>query len=131
MLVFTRKKEERIVIGNEIEIAILEISRDSVKIGIIAPRHISVHRHEVFDEIRRENVQAARSQVPDLSALQSLLGKLSAAVPPVAVPPSPQSPEATAEPPAQESSKPAGPATSTPSRGRRIRAGRGGRNPGE
>ncbi len=74
MLVFTRKKDERLVIGNEIEIAILGIAGGSVKIGITAPRHISVHRHEVFETIKRENVAASQSQIPSADILKKLLG---------------------------------------------------------
>jgi carbon storage regulator len=63
VLVFTRKKEESLVIGNEIEIVVLGITKDSVKLGIKAPRHISVHRWEVFEAIRAQNIAAATSQI--------------------------------------------------------------------
>jgi carbon storage regulator len=74
MLVFTRKKGESLVIGNEVEITILNVGTGSVKVGISAPRHISVHRLEVFEAIRRENLAASRSQIPRPDILKKLLG---------------------------------------------------------
>lgn len=74
MLVFTRKKGESLVIGNEIEVTILSLGTGNVKVGITAPRHISVHRHEVFEAIQKENQAAARSQIPKAEILKKLLG---------------------------------------------------------
>jgi len=74
MLVFTRKKDESLIIGNEIEVTILNIGTGNVKVGISAPRHISVHRHEVFEAIKRENVAASKSQIPKIDMLKKLLG---------------------------------------------------------
>lgn len=74
MLVFTRKKDERLIIGNEIEITILSVGSGNVKVGITAPRHISVHRHEVYEAIRKENLAASRSQIPRADILKKLLG---------------------------------------------------------
>jgi carbon storage regulator len=74
MLVFTRKKGESLVIGNEIEVTILSLGTGSVKVGITAPRHISVHRHEVFEAIQKENQAAAKSQIPRADLLKKLLG---------------------------------------------------------
>lgn len=74
MLVFTRKKGESLIIGNEIEVTILGTSAGSVKVGITAPRHISVHRHEVYEAIRRENLAASRSQIPSAEILKKLMG---------------------------------------------------------
>lgn len=73
MLVFTRKKGESLIIGNEIEVTILSIG-SGVKVGITAPRHISVHRHEVYEAIKKENLAASRSQIPNLEILKKLLG---------------------------------------------------------
>jgi carbon storage regulator len=73
MLVFTRKKDESLVIGNDIEVTILSIGAGNVKVGIKAPRHISVHRHEVYEAIRRENVAAAQSQIPKMEIFQKLM----------------------------------------------------------
>ena len=74
MLVFTRKKGESLVIGNEIEVTILTVGTGNVKVGITAPRHISVHRHEVFEAIKRENLAASMSQIPRADLLKKLLG---------------------------------------------------------
>ena len=74
MLVFTRKRDESLIIGNEIEVTILHIGHGSVKVGIKAPRHISVHRQEVYEAIRRENLAASKSQIPQADVLKKLLG---------------------------------------------------------
>jgi carbon storage regulator len=74
MLVFTRKKGESLVIGNDVEVTILSLGPGNVKIGIKAPRHVSVHRHEVFESIQRENLAAARSRVPPADLLKKVLG---------------------------------------------------------
>ena len=60
MLILTRRAGESIVIGDNIVVTIVEAGRDSVRVGIDAPRHITVHRHEVYAEIAREN-EAARA----------------------------------------------------------------------
>lgn len=58
MLVLTRKKDESIIIGDEIKITIVEVRGDQVKVGIDAPREIPVHREEVYLEIQEENRRA-------------------------------------------------------------------------
>lgn len=70
MLVLTRKKEQSIVINDNIEITILEVQGDQVRIGINAPRNVSIHRKEVFLQIIDENKKAAEvSQDIDLTKL--------------------------------------------------------------
>lgn len=59
MLVLTRKKDQSIVISDNIEITILEVQGDQVRIGINAPRSVSVYRKEIFLEIQEENRRAA------------------------------------------------------------------------
>lgn len=54
MLVLSRTKDESIMIGDEIEITIVDVRGDKVRLGITAPKSISVHRREVFDAIQRE-----------------------------------------------------------------------------
>ncbi len=59
MLILTRKKGESIVIGDDIEITVLELEEDQVRIGINAPKNVSVHRKEIYLEIQAENKRAA------------------------------------------------------------------------
>ena len=55
MLVLSRKKNESIVIGEQIVVTVVEIRRDKVRLGVHAPRDVPVHRQEVYDEIQREH----------------------------------------------------------------------------
>ncbi len=73
MLVLTRRTNQSIVIGDDIEITIVEIKGDQVRLGIAAPRHISVHRKEIYEQIKQENLQAALLQAQDVAHAQSLL----------------------------------------------------------
>ena len=54
MLVLTRKRDEVIMIGDNVEITVVDIRGDKVRLGITAPREIQVHRKKVYDEIKRE-----------------------------------------------------------------------------
>jgi len=76
MLVLSRKKDEKLMIGNEIEVQIVKISKDSVRIGIKAPNHVSVHRYEVYESIREANRAATKSQLPPKNGFKSLLSTL-------------------------------------------------------
>jgi carbon storage regulator len=58
MLVLSRRKGEKIVVGNEIFIEILSVSGEGVRLGITAPTETSIHRHEVFVEIQEANRNA-------------------------------------------------------------------------
>ncbi len=70
MLVLTRKENESIMIGNDIEVKVLDLKDNQVKIGIVAPRSVAVHRREVYLAIQAENAQAASAaHVEDLSNL--------------------------------------------------------------
>ena len=60
MLVLSRQRDETIMIGDDIELTVVDIRGDKVRLGINAPTHIAVHRKEVYDAIRRENEQASR-----------------------------------------------------------------------
>ncbi len=64
MLVITRKQEQSIIIGGEVEVIVLGISREGVRLGIKAPRSVQVHRREVFEAIAAENRAAAEARVP-------------------------------------------------------------------
>ena len=59
MLVLSRKRKESIVINNNITVIVVEIRGDKVRLGVEAPKHISVHRSEVYDAIRRAETAAS------------------------------------------------------------------------
>lgn len=63
MLVLSRKKGQSIMIGHDIEISIVDIQGDQIRLGIDAPRHVTIHRKEVFEEIIAENKQAAATPI--------------------------------------------------------------------
>ena len=70
MLVLSRQRDETIMIGDNIEMTVVDIKADKVRIGIKAPSSVPVHRKEVYDAIRRENENSAhlgRSDVPSLA----------------------------------------------------------------
>ncbi len=70
MLVLTRREDESIMIGDEIEVKVLNIKENQVKLGIVAPRAVAVHRREVYLAIQEENAQAASvAKVDNLSNL--------------------------------------------------------------
>ncbi len=60
MLVLSRHRDEKIIIGDNIIVTVVDIRRDRVRLGITAPAHIPVHREEVYEAIQREQREAAR-----------------------------------------------------------------------
>lgn len=60
MLVLSRKKNESIVINNDITIVVVEIRGDKVRLGVEAPKEVPVHRREIYDAIHRNNSEVAR-----------------------------------------------------------------------
>ena len=72
MLVLSRQRDETIMIGDEIEITVVDIRGDKVRLGITAPTRIAVHRKEVYEAIKRENEQAARLADASLPALSGI-----------------------------------------------------------
>lgn len=72
MLALSRKKNEAIIVNNNVEITILEIKGDQVKIGISAPKEVPVYRKEVYLQIQEANKAAVN--VEGLDALKNLLG---------------------------------------------------------
>ena len=60
MLVLSRQKDESIVIGDNVEIVIVDVRGDKVRLGINAPREVSVHRREVYDAIQREKQELGK-----------------------------------------------------------------------
>ena len=71
MLALTRKKGESIILNNDIEISILELRGDQLKIGISAPKEVPVYRKEVYLQIQKEN--EAASSTDSLVALREIL----------------------------------------------------------
>lgn len=61
MLALSRKKEEAIIINNDIEIVVLEVKGDQVKLGISAPKSVPVYRKEVYVQIQESNTESASS----------------------------------------------------------------------
>ena len=59
MLILSRKKEESILVGSDIEITVIAVQGDHVKLGIKAPKHVDVYRKELFEETKKENVEAS------------------------------------------------------------------------
>lgn len=76
MLILTRKVNQSIVIGDQIEVIIVEVRGDQVKIGIKAPKNISVHRSEVYKEIQEQNKQATKTlSIDSLKKIENLFPK--------------------------------------------------------
>ena len=72
MLALSRKKGEAIIVNNNVEITILEVKGDQVKIGISAPKDVPIYRKEVYMQIQQANEEAASAE--GLAALKDLLG---------------------------------------------------------
>jgi carbon storage regulator len=82
VLVFTRRRDEGIMIGDGVEVRVLRVGRTGVRLGVTAPGSVAVHRSEIYDQIRRLNVTAAAS-----AAEPALLRRLQRAAAGGAVPP--------------------------------------------
>ena len=74
MLVLSRKKDEKIIIGDEITLMVIDIRHDKVRLGIEAPKHVTVHREEVYDAIRQQTKVPGENQ-PDVSAESKSVGE--------------------------------------------------------
>ena len=72
MLALSRKKNEAIIINNNVEVTILEVKGDQVKIGITAPKEVPVYRKEVYIQIQEANRESIN--VDGMEALKNLLG---------------------------------------------------------
>ncbi|WP_042471093.1 carbon storage regulator CsrA [Bacillus ndiopicus] len=70
MLVLSRKKGESIMIGDQVEVKVLAVEGDQVKLGIIAPKSIKVYRSEVFEAIREQNREALATPINVLDKLK-------------------------------------------------------------
>ena len=69
MLVLSRQKNQTIMIGDNIEITVIDVRGDKVRLGITAPTHIPVHRKEVYEAIKRENKAAATVTLADITEI--------------------------------------------------------------
>ncbi len=67
MLVLTRKVDERINIGDDIVVSVLEIDRGSVRLGIDAPRQVRIFRHEIYERIQAENISSSERTSDDVA----------------------------------------------------------------
>lgn len=77
MLVLTRKKNQKIMIGDDIELTIVDIKNEQIKLGVSAPRHVKVFRKEVYDAIQEENKAATQADISmeKLKTLSNLFKK--------------------------------------------------------
>ena len=73
MLILTRKLGEKINIGDDITVTLLEIKGAQVKLGIDAPKRIGIHRNEIYEKIREENLRSSNISGSDLSKAVALL----------------------------------------------------------
>ncbi len=69
MLVLTRKKGQALMIGHDIELSIIDIQGDQVRIGINAPKNVTIHRKEIYEDIKKENLSAVAGKNTDISML--------------------------------------------------------------
>lgn len=70
MLVLSRQRDESIMIGDGIEVSIVDIRGDKVRLGINAPKEVPIHRKEIYDAIRRENKQLTGADVAGVLAAE-------------------------------------------------------------
>jgi carbon storage regulator len=75
MLALTRRIGETIVIGDDIEVTVIAVTGEQIKLGIHAPRNISIHRKEIYLQIQEENKAAAATSDASAKALQELFKK--------------------------------------------------------
>lgn len=75
MLVLTRRLKESIMIGDDIEISIVSIEGDQVKLGISAPKNVDIHRKEIYLSIQQENSSATQTEASAIKSLSSFFKK--------------------------------------------------------
>ena len=77
MLALTRKKGESIIIGDNIEIVLLAVNGEQVKIGVIAPKSVPIHRKEIYNQIQKENMAASSNiNIDNLKDLKDAVRKI-------------------------------------------------------
>jgi carbon storage regulator len=75
MLVLTRKPNESIMIGDDVEVSVVDVKGDQVKLGITAPKSIKVHRKEIFLAIQSENIDASRPVIDRIGEIGGIFKK--------------------------------------------------------
>jgi carbon storage regulator len=75
MLVLSRQRDETIMIGVEVQVTVVDIRGEKVRLGITAPAHIPVHRKEVYESIKREHQEKAAAQGTEPTGVESLAEK--------------------------------------------------------
>ncbi len=73
MLVLSRKINQSIVIGDNIEIMLVDIRGDQIKLGINAPKNVKIFRKEVYEEVKSQNLEASKSTIEELNILSSFV----------------------------------------------------------
>jgi len=101
MLVLSRRVGERLLIGDDIVVTVIEVRSDGVRLGIEAPREIRVHRAEVIEAVRLANVEAVEAGEATEAALRKL------------VPPAQPAPRPAAQPASRPAAKPRSRSTSS------------------
>ncbi len=74
MLILSRKPKESLMIGNDIEVVVLEVRGEQVRLGIRAPKEVSVYRKEIYENIQRENLEASKTELKTLKDLKKIVG---------------------------------------------------------
>ncbi len=75
MLVLSRREDESIIINDDIEIKVIGVKQDQVKIGIVAPKSVKIFRKEIYDEIQSANIAAAASAAGKVGDLKEALSQ--------------------------------------------------------
>ncbi|MCH2205606.1 MAG: carbon storage regulator CsrA [Lentisphaerales bacterium] len=75
MLILTRKLDESIMIGNDIEVKVVKVSGSQVHLGIVAPKNVAVYRHELFEQVMNENKNAVQNTATNIESLGNSLAK--------------------------------------------------------
>lgn len=74
MLALSRKTGESVILGNDIELTILEVKGEQVKLGIKAPKSVAIYRKELFEQIQDSNKEAAKNAVSAINNINELFG---------------------------------------------------------
>lgn len=75
MLILTRQLNDKILINDEIEISVLQIDGDKIKIGIEAPKKYKIIRKELIEEVKNENLEASKASADDINKLKFMINK--------------------------------------------------------